>query len=630
MNPRDKTPFFQRGLPEGIMVRPPKGLARPAADCPLPGTPPFFPWMPARWVRRQLVSTASILPALFVIASLLSALVFSATTISAQPRAFAVAVMPFENRRDRDGGEDWLGHFLRDRIVTAFLHRPRVAVMDADTALYWERRLGLSGLAAPTRKQLNTMGVDAIVVGTTQHVLRLKELRLGVWFPGAAPATPRLLTFRFQPAREGPGAVLSRVFAEVQKTMAFKHPLNRRDDTGHIPRKWDDVRRVYSLLSRPPKKNSGKNSADNSGKNTGGKTAKDGTAGRPELIAKLTRLAQLPGLRGRVGEALARLYLEQALLFHPKGTTRRNLLLKARGFANSAFRRDPDHTGRQALKGEIHFFLNENFQAKNHASFARFKNPLNALALVVLALNAGLSTGASNQYMGRALEIAPNLDPARRAPGDPVFQEGILDPFIVKWRKLRAGKGLIAPSGYRNLVTEAKAYFENEQWEKAQEKFMEAAGEEQEDFVPLLFLGRILIQTGRHADAIPTLRRLAQDNPQEAEIHHFLGVALEKNREFDAAREAFQSAMRESEQQHESMYRLAKIDMAEKKWPAALNTLRKLMGLDPDKARTWATLGEVRIQLKDPKGAESAFARALELDPGNAEAKLGLESLKGR
>ena len=56
---------------------------------------------------------------------------------------------------------------------------------------------------------------------------------------------------------------------------------------------------------------------------------------------------------------------------------------------------------------------------------ARFKNPLNALAFAVLALNAGLSTGASNQYMGRALEIAPNLDPSRRGPADPAFQGGI-------------------------------------------------------------------------------------------------------------------------------------------------------------------------------------------------------------
>ncbi|MEE8435989.1 MAG: tetratricopeptide repeat protein [bacterium] len=577
-----------------------------------------YPRMPAGLVRWWLVFSAPVLTALVFSGLFLPASFSSAPLLSAQPRAFSVAVMPFEDRRDRDGGEDWLGHFLRDRIVTAFLHRPRVAVMEDATAGYWRRRLGLSGLAAPTREQLDTMGVDAIVVGTTQRVMRLTEVRLGVWFPGGAPETLLLLTFRFQPAREAPGAVLWRVFVALQKTLAFKIPLQRKDDTGHIPRKWDDVRRVYSLLSR------------SAGKDTGKDTAKNGAASRPERIAKLTPLAQSPGLQGRVGKALARLYLEQAMLFHPKGKMRRNLLLKARGFAHSAFRRDPDHSGRQALKGEIHFFLNENFQANNEASMARFKNPLNALAFAVLALNAGLSTGASNQYMGRALEIAPNLDPGRRGPGDPVFQGGILDPLIVKWQKLKAGRGLIVPSGYRNLLTEGKAYFENGQWEEAQEKFMEAAEEEQENYVPLLYLERILIRTGRHADAVPTLRRLAQDNPQEAEIHHFLGVALEKNGEFDAARKAYQTALGENEKDHESLYRLAKIDMAEKKWQAALNTLRKLMRLDPEKARTWVTLGTVRIQLQDPLGARSAFERALELEPGNAKAKRGLEGLKGR
>ena len=194
------------------------------------------------------------------------------------------------------------------------------------------------------------------------------------------------------------------------------------------------------------------------------------------------------------------------------------------------------------------------------------------------------------------------------------------------WRKTKKA----FPSGYRNLVTEGKAYFENGQWEEAQKKFMEAAEKEQEDYVPLLYLGRILIQTGRHADAASTLRRLAQDNPQEAEIHHFLGVALEKNGELNAARKAYQTALEENEKDQESLYRLAKIDMSEKKWPAALNTLRKLMRLDPDNARTWAALGTVRIQLQDPPGARSAFARALELESDNAEAKRGLDDLKRR
>ena len=593
------------------MARPPKGLTRRFAGSPLPWARGFFGWR-----LPGLILSPLIFPVFFSVffSAFFFAFFLFPPPLSAQSREFSVAVMPFENRRDRDGGEDWLGHFLRDRIVTAFLHRPRVAVMEPATAGYWRRRLGLSGLAAPTRGQLDTMGVDAIVVGTTQRVMRLTEIRLGVWFPDAAPATPRLLTFRFQPASEGPAPVLSRMLVALRETLALKSPLWRKEDTGQIPRGWDDVRRVYSLLSRPQRKN----------------TAKGGLAGRKERIAKLTPLANSPGLQGRVGEALARLYLEQALLFHPKGTARRTLLLKARGYARSAFRRDPDHSGRQALKGEIHFFLNENFQAKNDASMARSKNPLNALAFAVLALNAGLSTGASNEYMGRALEIAPNLDPGRRGDGDPAFQGGILDPLIAKWRKLKASKGFIAPTGYRNLITEGKAYFENEQWEEAQDKFMEAAGKEPEDYVPLLYLARILIRTGRHAEAAPTLWSLAQDNPQEAEIHHFLGVALEKSGEFDGARKAYRKALGENEKYHESLYRLAKIHMAEKKWRDALTTLRNLMRIDPDQARTWVTLGSVRIELQDPQGAKSAFARALELEPGNTEAKRGLEGLKGR
>ena len=70
--------------------------------------------------------------------------------------------------------------------------------------------------------------------------------------------------------------------------------------------------------------------------------------------------------------------------------------------------------------------------------------------------------------------------------------------------------------------------------------------------------------------------------------------------------------------------------MTEKNWQAALNSLRNLLRLDPKNARTWVSMGTVRIQLKDPQGAKHAFARALEIDPDNGAAKRGLEKLKGQ
>ncbi len=249
---------------------------------------------------------------------------------------------------------------------------------------------------------------------------------------------------------------------------------------------------------------------------------------------------------------------------------------------------------------------------------------------MVLALNAGLSTGESNEHMARALAIAPFLLPANRKQGDRPYQGGVLDPYLTRWQRLKANRGFAKPGDYRNLIREGRALFRNRQWEQAEEKFAEAARKEQDDLTPWLYLARIRIRTGRPGQAIPRLRQLSRENPAQAEIHHYLGVALEDVGEFDAARKAFRLALRESPGFEDSLLHLSGIEIAEERWEPALIALRKLLNRNPEHAQAWAYLGTVRSRQNDRKGALDAFARALELDPENRDARRGMARLRSQ
>ena len=515
----------------------------------------------------------------------------------------ALAILPVEDLRSPEAREEWLGLFLRERMTAAFQGDPRVWVVSGEVTRHWRSRFSLRAMDVPARERLDHLGPHTVIVGTTQQVLGLAQIRLQVHERENAPEVIRTLSLQFHLRRDGPEKALRGLYVEMGAVFP-RHRLRRGKP---LAESWDSVRGLYTLLARGP--------------------VGRGPSARPALSEKLTPFLRHPGLQGRVHEALARLWLEQTLLHHPRGPRRPALLQKARAHARAAFQANPEDTHLQALKGEIHFFLGEYFEAKTEASIARLKNPLNELAYMVLALNAGLSTGESNEHMGRALAIAPFMMPTGRLPDTPPYQGGALDSYLKKWKRLQGSRGLIATSDYRGLMDQGRAHFENQEWEEAQDKFDQAARLEEEDYTPWLYQYRIMILTGRATEAIPELRRLATDNPTQGDILHYLGVALEEGGEFPEAAEAFRGALRETPGAAESRFHLARVQMAEAGWPEALTTLRTLLNDHPRHDGGWAKLGTVQLRMKEREAAQSAFAKALNLNPENQEARRGLARL---
>lgn len=60
----------------------------------------------------------------------------------------------------------------------------------------------------------------------------------------------------------------------------------------------------------------------------------------------------------------------------------------------------------------------------------------------------------------------------------------------------------------------------------------------------------------------------------------------------------------------------------------ALDLINSLLHDNPDEARRWVGLGEISNQCGNYEQAQSAFDKALELDPGNYSAAIGLATLE--
>ena len=548
------------------------------------------------------MSAVFILPAILATAAVSP---IQAAAPAAPSTPFALAVVPFEDLRS-PGQEAWLGRFLRESIAKSFLRVPQISVLGLDAAAQWQRKLGLRGSDAVEAESLRRMGIDVLILGSTQQVLRLAEIKLRVVGPRGdlLPETVHLL--RADLAGGSPGALQGRVLQVLHRLLvpaampALPPP----------PERWGAVESLFTALGEAP--------------------PPSGRSARPALIARLRPLSDDLALGGRAHEALALLHLEQALLHTQSPAQCHALLARALEHAATALDADRRDTERQALKGEIHYFLKQDEEAKGHASIARIKNPLNGLAFIVLGLVAGLSTGESVEQFKRAFAVHPYLRRASRPIGSSPFQSGILEPYFQRWDQLHASQGGPLPANYENLLTEGIAHFELQQWDAAERLLQQAAELEEGDPRPWLYLYRLLIETGRAGEAVQPLRQLSAENPQQADILHYLGVALQSGGEHAQAREAFRKALVERPNDSRSVYHLATADIALGRWEDALGSLRTLLHEQPEHAQGWLQLGIVQAQLKDWEAAEGALERALAIDPNLPDAQRRLERLRRR
>jgi tetratricopeptide (TPR) repeat protein len=521
-----------------------------------------------------------------------------------------VLVFPIENLR-KPGESFWLGDWLQEALAKSLLRTGALAVGDPETATQWRAQFGGGAEGGLPPEAWDRMGADAVVQASVQPVLNLVDVRLRVQSPGGDLLPEQSRMVRFEMTHDTPGNVLGRVLALVRQSLALneKALLDRPAAATPIPQpeSWQTLETAYTLLAAP--------------------VAAGDPQARPARVKALQPLAEHAALRGRIYEEMARLMLEQAML-NERDAVQQRSLLDALRWVDAALVAEPWDSDRRALKGEIHYFLKQDYQAKTEASIARLKNPANGLAYAVLGLVAGPSTGDGTDQLKRAQRVNPFLWSAARASGQPAFQAGLLETPLQKWSKRAEAAPTRRAAVVQQLAQQMTpalkdgiALFQAKRWEEAQAKFQQAATEDEYDFRPELYQARILIETGHAPEAVQTLRELIAENPAELDVSLQLGIALAKSGALEDARAPLEAVLQENPRQSQALYYLAQADFADKRWAPAAESLRKVVGIDPRNEAAWFNLGIAQANLQQWRAADESFAQVLALNPKSQSAQ---------
>ncbi len=516
----------------------------------------------------------------------------------ALPPPQAAAILPFVSLRR--AADEWIGAYVQDALRHRIQAGGTIALLTQDASSQRAALLGLAPLAAPSGAQWNELGLNYVIVGTVQRVLDRADLKVRVLGKDGDLLQPAPLDLSLDLGSDPPGDAVAPLLAKVGAALNLPEA-----PAGKATGKWSAVETVYRLAAQAAQ------------------AGDDDT--RARLVADLQAFAAEPAVAGVALETVARLRLERALLTLKDAEQLRELGSAAEA-AQRALDADPADTERRALQAEIHFFLRQDYLAKTEASVARLKNPLDGLAWVVLGLVAGPSSGEGTNHFKRARQANPFLWQSARAPATPPFQAGILEGTLGRWAAQRAA-GDQPQDGDRAARAETKALqegisaFEARRFEAADAAFRKAAEQDEYDYRPVLYQLRILIETGRSAEAVAPLRDLAAENPLELEVLLFLGIAQEKSAALDEAQQTFQHILQDDPQQSVALLHVGLIANARRAWRDALVPLRTLVKIEPGNADAWLQLGIAQANLEQWPAADQSFRQVLAVNPESRAAQ---------
>ena len=130
------------------------------------------------------------------------------------------------------------------------------------------------------------------------------------------------------------------------------------------------------------------------------------------------------------------------------------------------------------------------------------------------------------------------------------------------------------------------------------------------------------LRNGRAAEAAELFERLTKLEPDEANHWFNLGYSRRVARMYQPALDAYAEALKRNVRDPQDVHinRAAILSEHLHDIPAAAEELRAAIATNPRAATAWLNLGNLAEDLGDTDQARDAYARALEVDPGNGRA----------
>jgi tetratricopeptide (TPR) repeat protein len=161
----------------------------------------------------------------------------------------------------------------------------------------------------------------------------------------------------------------------------------------------------------------------------------------------------------------------------------------------------------------------------------------------------------------------------------------------------------------------------------SREQLWSARAEHLNDPLYLYYLGRSLNRDRQFAAADPYLKRAAGLDPDSASIRDEWIKALMGSGRVSIAFGILRQFMATHPNAPEPPLLLGKFYVSREEWPPALRALETAVKLAPQNAEAWSLLAHTRIKMGRYADAQAALAKAIELDPKDANNHLQLAVL---
>ncbi len=175
------------------------------------------------------------------------------------------------------------------------------------------------------------------------------------------------------------------------------------------------------------------------------------------------------------------------------------------------------------------------------------------------------------------------------------------------------------------LFAKAEVYRLERRWVEAADYFRRLYSHQSDFPYGQIHAAQVLIVLGAHDDAIRLLDGRLRSQPRNAEIYHWLGVALEATGERSKALQAYRESLSIQPERHSTHYRLGRLEHRIGHDVAALQHLRLAFDGMPDVLPLRRELVAVLITLQQWQEAARLFPELLRQDPTREDAEMLLQ-----
>jgi len=111
------------------------------------------------------------------------------------------------------------------------------------------------------------------------------------------------------------------------------------------------------------------------------------------------------------------------------------------------------------------------------------------------------------------------------------------------------------------------------------------------------------------------MEKVTSLDPEDPDAFYRLGVAYEKNKDFEAAIQAYKRVIKIKSDHAKAHYRTGILYLAKQEYKTAVEPLKKALKIEPDSPEINFRLGVAHDRLQEHEKAISFFSRAVEINP---------------